>query len=171
MVHYLNHDLTDAGAESVCFGCQNGAAFVVNSAMSSELTVQSVAAARTTSDAVVEVRAAVQPASAPVRSTAATRMPNPNLRLDPPLGIVVIEFRNDTSGVITTSIPSERQLAEYQRWDVTHFGPTPPVAHSAATTDEAAPAAPLPPASPKAADVKQPTAAPIPSGTPGRQPR
>jgi hypothetical protein len=46
------------------------------------------------------------------------------LRLDAALGLVVIEFRND-SGAVTTSIPSERQIAAYQRWDVTHFGPTP----------------------------------------------
>ena len=34
---------------------------------------------------------------------------NPSLRLDPALGLVVIQFRNDV-GTVTTSIPSEHQL-------------------------------------------------------------
>jgi hypothetical protein len=46
------------------------------------------------------------------------------LRLGAALGLVVIEFRND-SAAVTTPIPSERQIAAYQRWDVTHFGPAP----------------------------------------------
>jgi hypothetical protein len=49
---------------------------------------------------------------------------NPTLRLDPALGLVVIEFRND-SGAITTSIPSQRQLEAYQRWAVAQLGPEP----------------------------------------------
>ena len=40
------------------------------------------------------------------------------------LGLVVIEFRND-SGTVTTSIPSERQLEAYQRWETTQLGPAP----------------------------------------------
>lgn len=50
--------------------------------------------------------------------------PNPSLQLDPALGLVVIEFLND-SGAVTDSIPSERQLEAYQRWATTHFGPVP----------------------------------------------
>lgn len=49
---------------------------------------------------------------------------NPTLRLDGALGLVVIEFRNNT-GAITTSIPSQRQLQAYQRWQATRLGPTP----------------------------------------------
>jgi len=49
---------------------------------------------------------------------------NPTLRLDGALGLVVIEFRND-SGAITTSMPSQRQLQAYQRWNATRVGPTP----------------------------------------------
>jgi hypothetical protein len=49
---------------------------------------------------------------------------NPTLRLDAALGLVVIEFR-DNSGAITTSIPSQRQLEAYQRWETTKFGPAP----------------------------------------------
>ena len=40
-------------------------------------------------------------------------LPNPSLRLEPALGLVVIEFRNDT-GAIETSYPSQRQLAAYR---------------------------------------------------------
>jgi hypothetical protein len=80
--------------------------------------------------------AAVHPGSVPVtgrRTQAAdltqavppvTPVLNPTLRLDAALGLVVIEFRND-SGAITTSIPSQRQLQEYQRWQATKFGPGP----------------------------------------------
>ncbi len=39
--------------------------------------------------------------------------PNPTLRLDATLGIVVIEFFNG-SGAVTTSIPSQQQLRAYQ---------------------------------------------------------
>ena len=49
---------------------------------------------------------------------------NPSLRLDPALGLVVIQFRNDV-GTVTTSIPSEHQLQAYQRWQTTQFGPAP----------------------------------------------
>ena len=49
---------------------------------------------------------------------------NPTLRLEPALGLVVIEFRND-SGAITTSIPSQRQIEAYQRWETTRIGPRP----------------------------------------------
>ena len=40
---------------------------------------------------------------------------NPSLRLDPALGLVVIEFR-DESGHITTAIPSQRQIDAYRMW-------------------------------------------------------
>jgi hypothetical protein len=49
---------------------------------------------------------------------------NPTLRLDAALGLVVIEFRNQ-SGAVTTSIPSERQLRAYERWAATRLGPMP----------------------------------------------
>jgi hypothetical protein len=39
--------------------------------------------------------------------------PNPTLRLDSALGLVVIEFVSK-SGAITSSIPSQRQLTAYQ---------------------------------------------------------
>lgn len=51
-------------------------------------------------------------------------MPNPTLRFDPVLGLVVIEFYS-TTGTVTTSVPSQRQLHEYQKWNVTHLGQNP----------------------------------------------
>ena len=39
--------------------------------------------------------------------------PSPTLRLDPALGLVVIEFVSE-SGEITSSIPSQRELTAYQ---------------------------------------------------------
>lgn len=55
------------------------------------------------------------PPDAPSRPNPAAErvLPNPSLRLEPELGLVVIEFRND-SGTIEASYPSERQLAAYR---------------------------------------------------------
>ncbi len=47
-------------------------------------------------------------------ATPAPGHPNPSLRLDPALGLVVIEFR-DESGDVSRSIPSVRQLEAYRR--------------------------------------------------------
>ena len=63
-----------------------------------------------------------QPAAAPAMASAApvpkatetkNALPNPTLRLDPALGMVVIEFHN-YAGNVTTSIPGERQLEAYR---------------------------------------------------------
>ena len=40
-------------------------------------------------------------------------LPNPTLRLDPSLGIVVIEFRNN-AGEVANSIPTQQQLEAYR---------------------------------------------------------
>ena len=40
--------------------------------------------------------------------------PNPALRIDPQLGIVVLEF-SDAQGKTVSSLPTERVLAEYRR--------------------------------------------------------
>jgi hypothetical protein len=50
--------------------------------------------------------------------------PNPSLRLDYQLGLVVIEFR-DASGAVTRTIPSAQQLAAYQQWSETGAGTNP----------------------------------------------
>ena len=98
--------------------------------MSNDIAFQPVATVRPTGDSLDEMkisptaRAPPQPVSTPLPT------PNPTLRLDPALGMVVIEFHN-TSGALTTSIPSQRQLAAYQKWSVTHVGPTPSGLHAA----------------------------------------
>jgi hypothetical protein len=40
-------------------------------------------------------------------------MPNPALRLDPGLGLVVLQFRDDQGEVVAT-LPTERELAAYR---------------------------------------------------------
>ncbi len=52
-------------------------------------------------------------AAPPPPATAARAMPNPSLRLDPGLGMVVLEF-HDAAGQVTSSIPSERVLKAYR---------------------------------------------------------
>jgi hypothetical protein len=94
--------------------------------MSNDFTVQSVTAVRAPSESTHEPGAASVPVPRqPVLGRTPAPLTNPTLRLDPALGLVVIEFHNDTTGSVTASIPSQRQLEAYQRWDATHFGPTP----------------------------------------------
>ncbi len=57
-------------------------------------------------------------AIAPIAPTAPApkplqRTPNPQLRLDPVLGLLVVEIR-DASGAVVASIPTARQLAAYR---------------------------------------------------------
>ena len=93
--------------------------------MSNDLAVETNPAVRTITDQVGGGKvAASQPVPQLEQATSTSPFPNPSLRLDPALGIVVLEFRSNT-GAVTTSIPSERQLQAYQRWDATHFGPIP----------------------------------------------
>jgi len=107
--------------------------------MSNELLIQPIAVSRTGNDAIGEVRKVVaQPAAPAVHVAARSPIPNPTLRLDPALGLVVIEFRNHT-GAITTSIPSQRQLQAYQKWDMTGAGSTFAVAPPRAKHEVVAP--------------------------------
>ena len=48
-------------------------------------------------------------------------LPNPTLRLDPGLAIVVIEFRDET-GAVRSTIPTEQQLDAYRTWERGHVG-------------------------------------------------
>jgi hypothetical protein len=91
--------------------------------MPNDISLPAIAAVRAGSSSAAEPRT---PATEPAQAVPAAAPPvaNPTLRLDAALGLVVIEFRND-SGEITTSIPSERQLQEYQRWEQTKLGPAP----------------------------------------------
>ena len=85
--------------------------------MPNERSVSAVAAVGGASENPAEPKAEpfTPPSHAPpVRR--ASPIPNPQMRLDPALGLVVIEFR-DTSGAVTTSIPSQRQLSAYRMWE------------------------------------------------------
>ncbi|HEY2619423.1 MAG TPA: hypothetical protein VGI78_18930 [Acetobacteraceae bacterium] len=105
--------------------------------MPSEISVQAVAVAHAGSDGAIDPRVATASESPVQAEPAPAPSPiiNPTLRLDAALGLVVIEFRND-SGAVTTSIPSERQIEAYQRWAQTHSGQAP------TGQDESAAAAP-----------------------------
>lgn len=102
--------------------------------------------------------APVVPAPVPPPTAAAG---NPSLRLDPGLGLVVIEFHN-TAGAVIGTIPTEQQLQAYRRWQDARVGP-------ADQADAAAPAASVPrpiptrPSSTTAAPPTPPGTAP-PSG-------
>ena len=109
---------------------QNSAASADNSAMPNDLTIQAVTAPRSVGSSNDAVRMPA-PEPAPSERGPASPIPNPSLQLDPALGLVVIEFRND-SGAVTTSIPTEREIAAYQRWEQTKFGPVPHGLHQAA---------------------------------------
>ena len=66
-------------------------------------------------------------------------LPNPTLRLDPSLGIVVIEFLNN-AGQVANSIPTQQQLAAYRvRGDASSKKPQ---AGEAAATPPAKPDSP-----------------------------
>ncbi len=113
--------------------------------MSNDVTIQPIAPARTANDAVGEVSTA--PPQAPLVPQPAAQSPplyNPSVRFDSTLGLVVIEFRND-SGSVTTQVPSQQQLDAYQRWNTTRLGPVPAGFHEPPTTAAAAPVAKVQP--------------------------
>ena len=99
--------------------------------MSNDLTVSPVAAGPFNDSAALRhpVATAIEPATqVPATKVnpglGAPLITNPTLRLDAALGLVVVEYRDDR-GTITTSIPSQRALAAYRRWDATRTGPAP----------------------------------------------
>jgi len=93
--------------------------------MLNDISLPVVTAARTSGDVANEQKSPLGEAQRPENSAAvASPIANPSFHLDAALGLVVIEFRND-SGAVTNTIPSQRQLAEYQRWQTTQFGPAP----------------------------------------------
>lgn len=108
--------------------------------MTNDLAIQSLTAMRTNAEIVGEPRAAASlPPPQPQQAATPSPIANPSLRLDPALGLVVLEFRND-AGAVTSSIPSQRQLQAYQRWDATHFGPAPAGARVTGAQKSEAPA-------------------------------
>lgn len=90
--------------------------------MSNELTIPPVRIKATTTDA----PKATPPRPAPVepQPAAVGTYVNPALRLDAELGLVVIEFRDD-SGTLTSTIPSERQIQAYRSHQETPPGREP----------------------------------------------
>ncbi len=95
--------------------------------MSNDLTVQAAATVRVGNDIAGGPKvAAPQPPvpQAPAASASQHANPNPTLRLDLALGLVVIEFHN-SDGTVTTSIPTQRQLEAYRRWETTPSGQAP----------------------------------------------
>jgi hypothetical protein len=50
--------------------------------------------------------------------------PNPTVRLDAALGVVVVAF-HDEHGVVTTTIPTQQQLDAYRTWERTRSGQPP----------------------------------------------
>lgn len=87
--------------------------------MPNELSVKAVSA--TTGGAENPAEPSAEPTTPPAHAPPAqpaSPMPNPQLRLDPALGLVVIEFR-DASGAVRASIPTQRQLNAYRMWEQT----------------------------------------------------
>ena len=111
-----------------CIPNARTAQLAVNTAMPNDVTVQAIAAVRSANSGNEAVRSAAFEPARPEQASASP-IPNPSLQLDPALGLVVIEFRND-SGAVTTSIPTEREIAAYQRWEQTKFGPVPHGMHA-----------------------------------------
>jgi hypothetical protein len=99
--------------------------------MSNDIAVQPVALVRAGGDTLDETKVSPPARAPPQPAVAPLPTPNPDMRLDPALGMVVIEFR-DTDGALTSSIPSQRQIEAYQKWSMTHFGPTPSGLHATA---------------------------------------
>ena len=82
--------------------------------MRSDISIQGIAPALTTGDPAPDSKESASGGSSGAGSAAAAPIyANPALRLEPALGLVVIEFR-DSSGELTKSIPSQRQLQAYK---------------------------------------------------------
>lgn len=124
--------------------------------MPNDLRIKAVAAATGASENPAEpAPAAIIPPAHGPPAPAALPIPNPQLRLDAALGLVVIEFR-DENGAVTTSIPSRRQLEAYRMWEQSPpDAPTLPRPPLAATLQ----ATPSPPAAAPSATGPSTTAA------------
>jgi hypothetical protein len=73
-------------------------------------------------------------ASPGVPAAASPGLPNPSLRLDPALGLVVLEFRDQAGR--TATLPTERELAAY-RTARGRPDPTPPPPQAEASAEPA----------------------------------
>jgi hypothetical protein len=128
------------------------------SAMPNEISIQGLTPISSSGDTTTEPKGDT-PVSHSVSAPVAAPQPyvNPSLRLDAALGLVVIEFRDD-SGTITSSIPSQRQLEAYRQ----HEQPPPTNTDTRASADTEAMAGTRPTTSPKAT-----TGSTVTTGTPG----
>jgi hypothetical protein len=96
------------------FTRQNGAPFAVIPAMPNELIVGAVQPLTGSTERPVDSRAEPYPTpTAPTPSEAPQLFVNPTLTFDSRLGLLVIQF-HDESGNVSTSIPSQRQLEAYR---------------------------------------------------------
>lgn len=84
--------------------------------MPNELTIPAVQPATATNPR------AHPPAPADTPAHPVQTYTNPALRLDPALGLVVIEFRNN-AGAVTRSIPSQQQIDAYRLHEQTPPSP------------------------------------------------
>jgi hypothetical protein len=82
-------------------------------------------------------RAQAKPEARVAPAGSASALPNPTLRLDASLGIVVIEFRNN-AGEVANSIPTQQQLEIYRL--SSQAAAKKPHAGEPAATDKPAPA-------------------------------
>jgi hypothetical protein len=115
--------------------------------MPSDLTVPRIASAT----AVSGERPPSVPSRPPVAAegaVAGSALPNPTLRLDAGLAMVVIEFR-DESGAVRASIPSQQQLDAYRAWERSKTGPPPRGAPAAPGVE-----APVPESAPAVKDAE-----------------
>jgi hypothetical protein len=93
--------------------------------MPNDLTISAVGTPVASPDRVQSYQPAPTAAAAPKAS--ASPLPNPTLRFDAVLGMLVIEFRND-AGDVASSIPTQRQLDAYRlRFDTASPPGSPPV--------------------------------------------
>ena len=100
--------------------CQNGAVTLVTLIMPNDLTVPAVQPAALPGTVPATSQAPALTTPAPVQSYT-----TPSLRLDPGLGLVVIEFRND-AGTVTRSIPNQQKLEAYKLHEQTPPSPDGP---------------------------------------------
>lgn len=76
---------------------------------------------------------------APAAVADSKQFPNPTLRLDPGLALVVIEFR-DGAGEVRDTIPTQAQLDAYRSWERNKSGTPPPGQGEAGGVGSSAPA-------------------------------
>ncbi len=83
--------------------------------MPNDLTIRPIApsAPEPASGTAAQTAQALPEEAAPQTAMHPDAMPNPTLRLDQTLGMVVIEFHN-SAGSVTSSIPGQRQLDAYR---------------------------------------------------------